>query len=253
LADGPGGNGVDFAAMAEDLEIMGRILSKSIAANSQAIAGAALGTWVAPFVHLAPRIEVEDGDKSIQTVVLGEDGAELDSARALFSAYSSWASDLNVRGFYVPDSGALFTLEVMTRTSVVTETQDEDAPADLWADVERQVRRGDAQLAGVSKKLRKKAVLDPHAVDLVVESLLTAVAKHGAHIEQLAPPETVTVAVRLKPSRTALFGAVDDWAASVTCAPLRVVIQVPVEAIQAHADGTADLDEVKERSRITKY
>ena len=44
-----------------------------------------------------------------------------------------------------------------------------------------------------------------------------------------------------------------DPASGDPSAPLRVVIQVPVDAIQAHADGTAKVDEAKERSRITKY
>ena len=252
-ASEPSETAFDFATMAEDIEIMARILAKSVSARHHDIAGRAKASMLG---FLAPQEEVASGDcAGCHTANVYTAGTFGDAVTAYRRAVVGLGStpDLNMRGFYVPGSGALFTLDVRARTILAAEPEGEKSPAGVWEQTEREVRRGETRMPAVHGKSQQRAVVDPEAVNATVDSLLTAIAGHGAHIEQLVSPDNITVAARFRPKQAALTDPGGGWFTAGKAAPQRVIIQVPVTAIQDHVAGKIDLDAFKERARITRY
>ncbi len=244
-SDDTGHNGVDYAAMSEDIDVMARILTKAVGAKYQQISGQPVGF---------PLIEVEGEDKDSNDMTLqlrtGKVGAAY-SQYALAAAIS--APDLNIRGFYVPQSGVVFALDISVRTALVTESGDKTSPEDEWQRTEREVRKGETFVTPPSKESQRRAVVNPEAVELAAETLMKAVAKHGSNMEQLYPGETITLAVRFRASTAVPFEPERWFFTAFKAAPRRVVIQIPVEAIHDYAAGKIDPEGVVRRSQVTKY
>jgi hypothetical protein len=243
-ADAIDESGFDYAAMAEDIEVMGRILTKSLRARYEKISGTAH-----PFVS---NTLGDTGDSSGKHVELA-----LDSYRYAVAGLDS-TPDLNMRGFYVPGSGLLFALDISARTTMVEESPEKEPQADLWEETEQEVRSGKARVLPVSEEPQQKRIIDPGAVDMTVDKLLTALAQHGSKVDQLDSDDSITLAIRFRPSQSIVWGSSATLfalgsAATSHAAPQRVIIQVPLATIRDHAGGRKDLETFKQRARITKY
>jgi hypothetical protein len=247
LADDTGRNGIDLEAMSEDIEVMARILTKAVGANYQRITGQPAGL---------PRITIGDKDEDaddVTTQFLDARG-NVDLALSHYAlALGGTAPDLNIRGFYVPDSGVVFAMDIAVRTALATESEDEDAADDMWKMTEKEVRKGESYVPRPTKESRGRTVLDPQAVELAAETLVKAVAKHGSNMDQLHPGEAITLAVRFRASTAVPFQP-DRWFfTAFKAARRRVVIQVPVETIHDFAAGRIDPEDVVSSCRVTKY
>ena len=116
-ASEPSETAFDFATMAEDIEIMARILAKSVSARHHDIAGRAKASMLG---FLAPQEEVASGDcAGCHTANVYTAGTFGDAVTAYRRAVVGLGStpDLNMRGFYVPGSGALSGLGPSSRLS----------------------------------------------------------------------------------------------------------------------------------------
>lgn len=247
----PGGEGIDLAAMTEDVEIMGRILTKAVAVHYAGISGTTV-----QFPQPSPKKRAGSASGKALVTTLGLYN------RVLADRVST--PDLNMRGFYVPGSGVFFVFDVRARTVLMAKTEKEEAKGDLWEKTEEEVRKGETYVFVDSDKSQQRTAIDPEAVDTTVDLLLAAVARHGRHIEQLVPGDSITLAVRIRPHRgvtwgpdsalfaePAYFVVSNVWIGDV--APQQVIIQVPVAAIEDHPAGEIDLEALKEQTRITRY
>jgi len=123
-----------------------------------------------------------------------------------------WGSERRVsrsRGFHLPGSGVLFTLDV--EVPVVTseppaqpEKKTTSEHDDDWDKVKREVRSGQepgaTSWAGVytgRARQPEHVELDPKAIDRIVEALLKTLARHAARIEGLTPQDSIIVALQL--------------------------------------------------------
>ena len=181
------------------------------------------------------------------------------------------------RGFYLPGSGVILTLEVTAPVRPVEPGSDEAAPGDdPWTRMERQVRGQEAPtsnpgrrpgtfMSAVREVNTKRWVIDAEVVDRIEDVLLDTLARHGARIEGLDPGETVTVAVRVSPGaarRPVILGEGGDidanelgWLAthSVERAPLvHLVVQMRRQDMLEPGDER-DAAEAGRRALIHRY
>jgi hypothetical protein len=242
----PDKNRIDWPNMIEDIEIMGRILVKSLEPHYHKLTGSNK-----PFQRFGSAKDDESSDDTSVGLAHGYAYALGFYTQSLADVFGT--PDLNVRGFYIPDTGVFYSLEVAVPTVLVAETEKTDVPVNLWKSTEDEVRRGGPVVPPDRKKTRHKATLDRGTVNITADSLLTAVIEHGANIDQLSRSDTITVAVRFQPAQTMLSAPMTDIFTTVSASPQRTIIQVPVSAIHDHAAGKKELERVKELTRTTHY
>jgi hypothetical protein len=242
---------VDLAAMAEDIQIMQRVIARTLQDHLEEEGTAA--TSADPGVLLAKMADEEDAERA--------------SALSLYAAAGSTAQlwtrslDLDVMGYYVPGTGVVFTLKLPVPVKEV-DVAEEDSKPDLWKQIESQVRGTGSPTIRLGRppKPVKHVTLDAGALDRAVDALVKTVGEYGARIEQLGGDESIilTARVRMQPSRPSAekllattYTVLYQWIPQATAD--RVIIKVPVADARAFREGQVDLTAFKERCRIVKY
>ncbi len=241
----------DLKAMVEDVEVMRRILEKTLtrplaAAKKREVLGPVTGGRVSG----------------------GEAGGEA-IAQDLFNSYALTYYDQQLRpesqGFYAPGSGAFFTFEVKAPV-VETPAKESDSKrsTDLWDQTRAEVRgRGNtfigAFAGGVGGAAKtKRFEIDQDAIDQAVDDLIEAIGEHGTKIRGLRPKERIVVAVCFEPIESTVYRGdpslvLWDYAQQRKASEHRVVIQAPVDALEDYREGKRDLESLKSRVEITRY
>ena len=241
---------VDFAVMAEDIEIMQQIIGKTLRQDfaGDGAQAALLNAFGMPWATT----KYKKGDKlsSLTFYLAAQDYQSLSS----FDRF-------NVEGFYVPGTGAVFTLDLPAATKEVELKDQEDKP-DLWDEIEGKVRgsKTEATYFPPGKKPKTRTTIDHEALDEAIDLLVKTVGEYGSRIEQLTVGESIILAARTSARRPwytpeklleATYSRLYISAQGIR--PHRVIIKVPVRAIRDFEKGELDLHMLKESSEITKY
>ena len=254
---GKGDEKEGLGGIAEDIEIMQRLLGKALSRHYDGNAGRA-GDNALGMVPLVARAL----DTSAQQIA-----NELVKARYAIGAYEnaglvSRSNRFNVTGYYVAGVGAMFTFKLpVSLREAESSPEGEEAKDDLWAQTEGEVRgtyQPGLRIGGI--RLRQNMVLDESALNDSIDVLLEAVGKFGLRIEGLSTNDSIVLAARLEgagviawTNELVLNAARGNLATGLSPGAYRVTVRIPVSAIREFADGDSDLRTLRQRSEITRY
>jgi hypothetical protein len=252
-----GGKPPDLAAMAEDIEIMQRVIDKTLQSH--------FGDARLVLGNMLREIDAgEEDDEEAQDAPADELTSIRDLPRALAYgrlAYSyALAGGYDVVGYYVPRKGAIFTLAFPAAVRPLDEDED-DTPAkdDLWGQTEGEVRGTrprDALGFATGGPLREFTV-DDEALEATIAKLIGAIGKYGGRIEQLASDDSIILAARVtaqSPSDLASGILTGTYTMlHVDVSKYRLIIEVPVSAIRAYDANRIDIESLIECARVTRY
>lgn len=244
----------DVGSIAEDIEIMERIIAKALAKH---FADAAKAT--------------DESDPESITAVL--ESSRVQTAEAFYAltlasgARQTRRSDFNVEGFYVPGVGAMFTLNLPTLLEEVDPPKEEDkSTGDLWTEAEDELRgKTSGAPWGVrtpfKKARRRKYAVDQEDLDSHLDTLFRTIGKYGSRIEQLGAGDAIVLAIRIKgrtPTgkgvnlagsyRQLLFTSTGSRTTSD-----RVVVRIPMSAVKTYESGRSGLRDIKQASDVAQY
>ena len=244
-----------FAAVAEDIEVMERIIGKALAKH---------------FADAAKK--ADDSEPENMTAVL-EDPSRVATAEAFYAltlasgGRQTRRSDFNVEGFYVPGVGAMFTLNLPTLLEEVDPPKEEDkSTGDLWTEAEDELRGKTSGAAwGVqtplTKARRRKYAVDQEDLDSHLDTLFRTIGKYGSRIEQLGAGDAIVLAIRVK-GRTptgkgaGLAGSYRQLLFTSTGSRTtsdRVVVRIPMSAVKTYESGRSGLSDIKQASDVAQY
>jgi len=234
---------------AEDVEIMRRILVDGLDAALPDVGGARFG-------------DLASTEAFVYTVAGGVAGN---------------STVQRSHGWYLPQAGALFTfdlrLPVVDAPEEASDDEDVAQEDDVWSRTAREVRSGvDGQSGGGVARVttrglgfaqevqQRRKVLDPDAIAKVRDAVLERLARHGSRIEGLGSSDTITVALLLRGQEGLAYttdGSAQNvaWlfdAAAARTAVRHMVIRVPASEL-ASANGSVDVDRLRERSLVAVY
>ncbi len=257
---GKGDETEGLGGIAEDIEIMQRLLGKALSCHYGGKAGRAGDNALSriPWAGLAldrPDSQKDDEQVALLYTIAANQRANLTMRSGRF----------DVTGYYVAGVGALFTFKLpVSLREAESSPEGEEAKDDLWAQTEGEVRgthRPGLRTSGV--RLRKNMVLDESALNESIDVLLEAVGKFGLRIEGLSTNDSIVLAARLEGA-----GAI-AWANELSLniargrylnalgigasGAYRVTVRIPVSAIREFEDGDSDLRTLRQRSEITRY
>jgi len=268
----------DFEALAEDVEVMRRILVESLRDHYEAMA-----TVDAPeAAALQQRKTALEQDLSVaarEGYLLTHPGISgPNSVLARYRAVAgqvAHADEFRAQGFCIPGSGVFFTLDVAVPLKMVKEPapNDENASTDAWEAAKRAVQQGAPLAPRTAGAKPERWVMDPDATAGVIDAILDAIAEHGWRIEQLRPSEVITVAVRFtapgggghggfsrgRASREydraldLLIRSQSDASAARGVTPRHVMIQASKKNLDAIHAGRLDRKTFKKQVRTVEY
>lgn len=243
-----------LGALAENVEILSRILDKSLRDGHAYIRG--------PEEVAGPGETVAVDSNTV---------AETYTLLALATRAGRPRVD-RTRGWIVPGFGAFFSVSV----SVPTRTVDAPKPTavrtaqDLWEQTRNQVRGHARKAANVRKGERKQRVIDAAGVERAVETIIKSVAEHGWRLEQLGSDESIVVTARVTGSVVGLelggvraqnYGLPMTEAAktfyavrNLPAAPARqVVIRLTKRDLESFHDGAVEIEALRTRAVVVEY
>lgn len=164
-------NDTDPAAIAEEIEIMRRVLVRSLLASDL-------------------------DNKSMDALT------QFQRAAAKQSFYHTHSGATASNGFYLPGVGVIYSMQVRVKTRNVVE-QPKDGEADAWEAAKRSLDGSSTGLieAHLTRGARTRRVIDEASVDRAVDTLLRVLAKHAVRMEHLSDSESIVLALQLKPDR----------------------------------------------------
>lgn len=203
-------------SVAHEVEVMRRLLVKSIGVvpgESVNDAGAftMVGNWASFSTHLPLQGQLAQGSPTVVT---------------------------HSRGFRVPGTGVIYTMDVQVPARAVAgvpveepeEGVDEAFGADEWEAAARDVRgdtaKGSAEVLLAARVTASRRIigfpastatweLDPDALDQVIEAVLGTLARHGTRIGNLRDDESITVALQVTASSSSYPWRTSLWPTSV--------------------------------------
>ncbi len=254
------GNGsTDLAAaayreMIEDIEVMRRILHKSLIQHLARKKDVAADTAKIKDGETVAYTYDEKSDKNIPLV------SHLFLEKAMYNSYKQ--GNLDLRGYYIPGSGVVYSLQVGVPAREEPAAEGKENPGDLWETTESEIRRGEASHSRKTKKT-KTFVIDEKAVDAVIDHLITTVAKHASNMEHLHSSDQITLLIDFK-GRTSLnqvaritgetaLQLYSEWAADSSPGINQdVILQMQVSFLPSYK-STGDIEVVKRAMRISRY
>lgn len=256
-AQGNGSAGLDAAGykeMIEDIEVMRRILVKSLLNHLKCREGA-----------VAKPLE----EQALLDAIAESEQKEKDSnvfeslhlyTTVLNGVYKQWS--IESRGFFVPGSGVVYSLQIPVPALEQPEGKKKENAGDIWEKTEKEFRRGETHQV-LKKGKASSWVIDEKAVDAVVDFLIATVAKQAPNMEHLEPDDHITLLLDFK-GRTRLnrfAGATGnaalklytDWSAASSPGLFQdVIVQIPVSVLPSY-ETTGDISIIKRSVRIKKY
>jgi hypothetical protein len=249
----------DLTAMAEDIEIMQRIIDRTLREH---FAGRRTpGTWFDPSGGYGVLLDGGKDDEKKRSelsyyIALGQ----------LQLAYSNFRH-FNVVGYYIPGTGVLFTLDISVPTEQVDVPEQEESKPDLWKQMEGEVRGLRTVWPSITQteKPQKTFIVDQDELDDTVEVLIKTVGEYGSRITQLSDSESMILAIKAT-AQVTFFSSGRKTAESLLATtynlyyrgshgapPQRVIVQVPVTAIRDFESRKIALDALKEKVVVTQY
>jgi hypothetical protein len=239
------GSGVDYDAMAEDIEIMRRVLRKALTE------------------HHAPtdRDKAPEPEESLNKK-LTTPGAVEDSALLFYTMATKESAqtrpNYRLEGFYVPGTGALYTLNLPVAVSVA-DGEDALSEHDLWTQTRAELNHRDGVRLWSTQRSQIEWEIDSTRYRETLRVLIETIGRYAGRMEQLASDEAVVVVARLQYSPPAdahvgdhlLLGSY--FAASGQSTAQRVVVRVPVSAIRDFDADRLEVDELVRRCDIITY
>ena len=249
--------GNELDAIAEDIEVMQRLLGKALSRHYGAKADAGEETVLGSLPQFG---RFSDARKS-----QGDEDHLLAWYHSLAASNFSIARQTKtfaVAGYYVPGSGAFFTLSLPASVTEADPSPEQDkVKDDLWSQTEGEVRGTNRHYAWIhGAEPTKTVVLDEGALNETVDVLLEAVAKYGSRIEGLSAGDSIVLAARVQPEGARAWANATLFAAyAAPCGTVagpgsyRVIIQIPVSAVRDFSNDKIDLNTLRQRSEITRY
>lgn len=161
----------DNAALAEEIEIMRRVLIRSLL-----------------------REDLENKGQDALT--------QFQRAAAKQSVYHVNGGAVASNGFYLPGVGVIYPITVRVKTRNVVD-KPKDGDKDAWDIAKRSLdsRAGLFEEHLMRGATRTRRVIDESSVDRSVDTLLRALATHTVRMEHLPDNESIVLALELKPDR----------------------------------------------------
>ncbi len=251
-----------LGGIAEDIEIMQRLLGKALSSHYGGKAGLARNTALGMAYQAGQSLD-RANLKITNDPVSDERVAALYAIGAYQNAGLAMRSGrFDVTGYYVAGVGAMFTFKLpVSFREAEASPEGEEAEDDPWTQTEGEVRgTRHAGLRISGARLRKNMVLDESALNESIDVLLEAVGKFGLRIEGLSASDSIVLAARLEgagvttwTNALVLNMARGNLAAALSPGAFRVTVRIPVSAIREFADDDGDLQSLRERSEITRY
>jgi len=257
---GKGDETEGLGGIAEDIEIMQRLLGKALSRHYGGNAGRPgdnalnLVPWARSALDPTGS-KTKDDEVALLYAITASQHARLLSRSTRF----------NVTGYYIAGVGALFTFNLpISLREVESSPEGEESRNDPWTQTEGEVRgthHAGPRLLGTWS--RKKMTLDETALRESIDVLLEAVGKFGLRIEGLSTGDSIVLAARLEgagvvtwtnelwldKARGRYLNALGIGASGA----YRVTVRIPVSAIREFEDGDSDLRTLRQRSEITRY
>ncbi|UCE59958.1 MAG: hypothetical protein JSU63_21250 [Phycisphaerales bacterium] len=261
---------LDYAAMAEDIEIMQRILGKALQDhfNAKKLDSDEAALEALPVIaNVIGKVEGSVLESSVMTrqYALGiNDYLRYLPRHQIALSAATLPSNFNIEGFYVPGTGVMYTIKFSTQLKKETLVEDEDRESeDLWNAVKTEIRGDHPRVVWNigSTSTRTRYVLDEDDLDRTVEVLLKTVGDYGSKMTQLTSNESIflvaNVEGRIPSSWIVPYVVTDIPAALLTSrahmAKYHLIIRIPVGAIRDYDSGAIDLTTLKNKSEVTRY
>jgi hypothetical protein len=227
-----GSNGPDLGVLAEQIEIMRRVLVRALLEKSVDYATNRYGSAV-DFVARGKKLGAAYEDLS----------TTFNTARGLYSN-----ALVHARGYYLPGQGVVYTVDLYIPVKQVSEPPAE--VKDAWEEARKEVERGkNAKVVNylMQSRGRTRKILDPDAIEKGEDVLLGTLGKHASKMSKLPDGETITLAIYLKPGTSPFISTkARDW-------KQHVIIQAPKRELTAYGDRRCSLHDLKKRVRVTRY
>jgi hypothetical protein len=257
-AQDKGSNPLDsegYRTVVEDMEIMRRIFEKTLSSYLGMDSSLNLDSSMAAESFESALSHLEKGKVKKES-----DGDLLSRLYSVNQPY--FFTRFKSRGFYVPNHGIVFSLEVPVPAREVTVDKSELSHNDLWLETEKELRQGHTLNALKKDKRMKSWVLDSDVVDGVIDLLIKTVARHGQNVAHLDDEDRITLLVDFKgksPDPLALLSRESSFAfyyfmAASNASRLfeHVIIQFPVSSL-SNFQKTSDLADLKSLLEILRY
>jgi len=184
-------------------------------------------------------------------------------ARDYASAKSlSQPSTFDIEGFHVPGSGVIYTMSFPVNIQLAGQEEDVAIQCDAWGKIEMEVRDDGRMLAGTwapdAGKLPGPYEIERQGLNRTVDVLLKTIGDYGLKIEQLGPDEAIILVACVEgmARMTKIVGSSlqFEFAMATGKTPqLRVVINIPVDALKALNSGEIEWEAFKGRVAVTEY
>lgn len=218
-----------------------------------------------------------DGVSTYYNTVALSDHYFMSSRHDTFTSYT--------RGFYSSGTGVLFTTEISAPVRQVKATDEPEQSAtaaeDEWDRARAEALGSGARPGGLIWEVGRARddatqwAIDEQYVELAVQGVIEAIAKHGLRLEGVADDESIIMAMRFSADRfgftvpTVVSTSGDEGAdaevkaSAVTLAnvarfsgrvsDLNVVVDVPKSLLLAYDAGRMSMDELRRQATITSY
>lgn len=260
-------DGFDYSSLVEDIEIMQRVLVKTLRDHFAPSLTLRSGVPVLSEIPAIGRLFEGDAAKDDSTAARAALLYQYQTATgnlAYTNRLTSYSSKVSIEGFYVPGTGVIYTLKLPAATKEVDPPTKPEAPKeDLWSKTEDEIRRSNIftvyQGSGLrGSKKPKVHMVDEEKLAETVDLIVSTVAQYGSHIEQLSSGESIILAARLNSVSTGyttgtavnLFGLVSRGGRARSD---RVIIRVPVTVMRDFAAGKINKQQCRERCEVTRY
>lgn len=243
-----------YRAMNEDIEIMRRVLVKELMDHFGV--GYTLGKT------LFDQLDKDEDDE-------GSGKTAYSRAQNLFEYGLRWhgQNHYNSRGFYVPGSGVVLSLDVDVPVKEAPKKKKKaQTSRNLWEEAEKEYRQGSSSASSftnVKKEEQKSWILDSETIEEVIDILVETVARNGTNMEHLSPRDRFTLLVTFKGDRSldklAMATrdarlALSSFYATYSAQPLKedVIVQIPA-SIASRIEEGADVEDVKRAAKVIRY
>ncbi|MBU0754462.1 MAG: hypothetical protein KJ645_04940 [Planctomycetes bacterium] len=239
----------DYQTMKEDLEIMRRIFEKTLDSY--------MGKEMA---RNAERLGLFPGQEDEDRSALANYKLATDSYRRSF--FTTGSGRFNTESFYVPGSGAVFTMAISIPAREVDPQETDAPPQDLWQETEQEIRQGNV-LQLFKEEKEKTWSLDGESMETILDRLIEAAARNCGNMEQLGSGDLITLIVKFTGRRPldTLASVKGDVALSVYSfwsgnevigLSEDVIVQIPVAYLTRYLQSN-DFEAFKKSLRILRY
>ncbi len=268
-----------YTSISEDMEIMERILNKSLQEHYAELRAAQVKAQQEANDDADDQTPDEDDTAAAGTApsnALGgfyrTAGSNYDSLISYNNGYIASSANFNFDNYYIPSAGVVYTLDfsvaVKEEEQPEAEVKDDEPELDeeenLWRETESQVRNNPsntAQILARTYNLEEREpdptyVIDQAALDNTVDVIINAIGKYGAKIDDLSQGESIIIVAKVSGSLNSINVERNPirWRYLHADTPRqRLVLSFPVAELKKVAAGQLDVEDLKNRIGISMY